>query len=97
LDFRAPREADDPSARDVKHEIVQARRSDRELLISEVGETVREYVLWFQSYCKGQSGKQRVKSATTTEFSTGSPRSDLPLSAFVSQAACRAQKVGNVD
>jgi hypothetical protein len=31
------------------------------LLISEVGETVREYVLWFQSYCERTIGKAGSK------------------------------------
>ena len=42
FDVRAPREADDPFARDVEDEIVQARRGERELAVSEIGEAVRE-------------------------------------------------------
>ena len=50
LDVRAPREADDPFARDNEHEIVQARLGECELAISEIGEAVRECSSWFHSY-----------------------------------------------
>jgi hypothetical protein len=86
-DVCAPRDADDPFARNVEHEIVQARRGDRELAISEIGEAVREYLSWFHSYCERAVVKAGSKERNDDRVFDWPPTQRFPLTAFVSQPA----------